>query len=164
MRNWNKAFSASQCISAWLYLTYEELKLFFGLWFLRILDWVVPYLWGIETKLIQLQVFYQRVLLLYLTYEELKPIQFSEFICDLHQLYLTYEELKLNIAAMIIAATSNVVPYLWGIETLSRLRIAEIPQSLVVPYLWGIETSSLVISQLKYFFFVVPYLWGIETN
>ena len=101
-------------------------------------------------------------------------------------LYLTYEELKRFGSALQSLSSSNVVPYLWGIETKCSFYISHgvlrctLPMRnwnsaavfvllfcamiTVVPYLWGIETCH---KNEPYFLpsgrFVVPYLWGIET-
>ena len=123
-------------------------------------------------------------------------------------LYLTYEELKLFIKHEILKRSTTcctlpmrnwnffflydyvlcfVVPYLWGIETITSITDSLLFNKLlyltyeelkpyffkeflyhnffllmVVPYLWGIETVfSTVDSSCAAV--VVPYLWGIET-
>ena len=87
-----------------LYLTYEELKLFFcffDCFFYNLLS--LLYLTYEELKLSLDTVLVTSLLSLYLTYEELK--QYTYYVNPLlHlELYLTYEELKPIIIAVIVS-------------------------------------------------------------
>ena len=91
--------------------------------------------------------------MLYLTYEELKP---NILICTYFYLlkiffllYLTYEELKLiNSFCYLGKLWPPVVPYLWGIETHSRVTLADlIVDSCTLPMRnWNNVSSHFSIS------------------
>ena len=122
-----------------LYLTYEELKpLYFSPFSFTI--YVVPYLWGIET-----------------------PNTFSRITVAITSLYLTYEELK-HVSFLF---TNSLCPPCCTLpmRNWNRFLFHFSPVTLlsVVPYLWGIETLSLSLSLSFFNLHVVPYLWGIET-
>ena len=145
MRNWN-LHSLQYLLSVLvcsLYLTYEELK-HNGSFFPKILC-------GVS---------------LYLTYEELKQILCFILKCHIKiPLYLTYEELKRFACFQIQVKFALVVPYLWGIETISsslNLRYTYLLFRCTLPMRnWNSnETSTTKSFSLL---MVVPYLWGIET-
>ena len=128
-----------------LYLTYEELKLINSFCYLgKLWPPVVPYLWGIETHsrvtladLIvdsctlpmrnwnnvssHFSISCKRNKMLYLTYEELKRFVSSSIQYRRKMFGCTLPMRNWNLSNMVLPPHRydwNVVPYLWGIETL----------------------------------------------
>ena len=103
------------------------------------------------------------MLLLYLTYEELTLlIEFKGgFYYGIQGCTLPMRNWHLILISVLKLFSNLVVPYLWGIDTASRLSTLLPILTLYLTY----EELTLKIKNVFSFwdFKVVPYLWGIDT-
>ena len=139
MRNWNnrpKCPDPSGMVS--FYFTYEELKHQSGQASGPDLFSFLLYLWGIETNLLVMVLYFFRPVF---------TLPMRNWNCI--QLFL-------------IQTPNKFLLYLWGIETRYRMRSLLHERLTFLLYLWGIETPKSKLAKTLYALFLL-YLWGIET-
>ena len=122
---------------------------------------VVPYLWGIETWSNLPYPMSYTTTLLYLTYEELKPSSCNFFLVTLLLLRCTLPMRNWNEYIWIVSVNCNdlVVPYLWGIETWSKVPN---PMSYTMSCTLPMRNWNDFLTKNSVVKNIVPYLWEIE--